>query len=78
MALSERFETYGSKPEAKAPPKRRHSLLIGRAVENGSTWNTSAQRAERAVKSRGVLRGAAIGAPQGRCGGVGPHRPREA
>jgi len=60
MALSERFETKGSKPEAKAPPKRRHF-----AVDNWSTWNTSAQRAERAVKSRGVLRGAAIGAPQG-------------
>jgi hypothetical protein len=24
MALSEWFETYGSKPEVKAPPKRRH------------------------------------------------------
>jgi len=24
MALSEWFETYGSKPEAKVPPKRRH------------------------------------------------------
>jgi hypothetical protein len=32
MALSERFETYGSKPEAKAPPKRRHF-----AVDNGNT-----------------------------------------
>jgi len=32
MALSERFETYGSKPEAKAPPKRRHF-----AVYNGSS-----------------------------------------
>jgi len=29
MALSEWFETYGSKPEAKVPPKRRHF-----AVEN--------------------------------------------
>jgi len=64
MALSERFETYGSNPVAKAPPKRRHF-----AVDNGSPWNTSASRAKRAVKSRGVLRGAAIGAPQGRCGG---------
>jgi len=58
MALSERFETQGSNPVAKAPPKRRHF-----AVGNGNTWNTSAQRAKRAVKSRGVLRGAAIGAP---------------
>jgi len=32
MALSERFETKGSKPEAKAPPKRRHF-----AVENRCT-----------------------------------------
>jgi len=32
MALSEWFETYGSKPEAKAPPKRRHF-----AVDNEST-----------------------------------------
>jgi len=24
MALSKRFETYGSNPAAKAPPKRRH------------------------------------------------------
>jgi len=85
MALSERFETYGSSrakrdsvakqrpegrgqrpsnPAARAPPKRRHF-----AVDNGSTWNTSAPRAERAVKSRGFSRGAAIGAPWGRCGG---------
>jgi len=64
MALSEWFETYGSKPEAKAPPKRRHF-----AVENRCIWNMSAQRAERAVKSRGFSRGAAIGAPWGRCGG---------
>jgi len=32
MALSERFETYGSNPVAKAPPKRRHF-----AVDNEST-----------------------------------------
>jgi len=65
MTLSERFETYGSSrakrdsvakqrpegrgqrpsnPAAKVPPKRRHF-----AVENRYTWNTSAQRAERAV-----------------------------
>jgi len=37
MALSERFETYGSNPVAKAPLKRRHF-----AVDNGSNWNTSA------------------------------------
>ncbi|WP_229333860.1 hypothetical protein, partial [Ewingella americana] len=32
MALSERFETQGSNPVAKVPPKRRHF-----AVDNGTT-----------------------------------------
>jgi len=65
MALSERFETYGSKPEAKAPPKRRHF-----AVDNGNPWNTSAQRAERAVEKPGGQGGGGDWPPPCRCGPV--------
>jgi len=33
MALSERFETYGSNPVAKVPPKRRHFAVWTEAPE---------------------------------------------
>jgi len=62
MALSERFETYGSNPVAKAPPKRRHF-----AVDNAHTDQGRRKRA-----SLGTLRFycCEIEAAQGRNGRV--------
>jgi len=59
----------GSRPMARIP-WRRHRLsgdILRWRTEVPETRPPSER--QRAVKSRGVLRGAAIGAPQGRCGG---------
>jgi hypothetical protein len=62
MALSERFETQGSKPEAKVPPKRRHFAAITTAPETRpSRFSDSAQ-----LKEPGILKG---------CGDRHPFRP---
>jgi len=58
MALSKRFETRGSKPVAREPRSgdilrcERKPLKHVHSNERSAQW-----------KSRGVLRGAAIGAP---------------
>jgi len=50
MALSKGFETKGSKPAAKAPPKRRHFAAVALVPETRpSRFSDSAQLKKRKI-----------------------------